>query len=103
MHSQVYEHVTDYLISYLGAAASIVNKDYLTAAGTILTVEARHTSYIRASLGESPFPTPFDTPLDFNEVYSLAAAFITGGSSPVKLPFQAFPTLTLQCTQYYYE
>ena len=88
---------------YLGAAASIVNKDYLTAAGSILTVEARHTSYIRASLGESPFPNPFDTPLDFNEVYSLAAAFITGGSSPVKLPFEAFPMLTLQCTQYYYE
>lgn len=98
-----------------------MDKDYLTAAGSILTVEARHTSYIRASLGESPFPTPFDTPLDFvssviprivkrslttenqNEVYSLASAFITGGSSPVKLPFQAFPALALQCTQYYYE
>lgn len=89
--------------AYLGAAASIVNKDYLTAAGSILTVEARHTSYIRASIGESPFPNPFDTPLDFNEVYSLAATFITGGTSPVKLPFMAFPTLTLQCTQYYYE
>ncbi|KAI4170287.1 MAG: hypothetical protein LQ343_005040 [Gyalolechia ehrenbergii] len=89
--------------AYLGAAASIVNKEYLTAAGSILTVEARHTSYIRASLGASPFPNPFDTPLDFNEVFSLAAAFITGGSSPVKLPFMAFPMLTLQCTQYYYE
>ncbi|KAI4106411.1 MAG: hypothetical protein L6R37_002209 [Teloschistes peruensis] len=89
--------------AYLGAAASIMNKDYLTAAGSILTVEARHTSYIRASLGESPFPAPFDTPLDFNQVYSLAAPFITGGSSPVTLPFMAFPTLALQCTQYYYE
>ncbi|KAA6414942.1 MAG: hypothetical protein FRX48_01693 [Lasallia pustulata] len=89
--------------AYLGAAASIMNPDYLTAAGSILTVEARHTSYIRASLGESPFPNPFDTPLDFNEVYSLASAFIVGGSSPVTLPFMAFPALTLQCTQYYYE
>ena len=51
--------------AYIGAAGSIVNKDYLTAAGTILSVEARHASYIRASLGESPFPNPFDTPLDF--------------------------------------
>ena len=80
-----------------------MNKDYLTAAGSILTVEARHTSYIRASLGESPFPAPFDTPLDFNQVYSLAAPFITGGKSPVMLPFMPFPALALQCTQYYYE
>ncbi|KAL8707747.1 MAG: hypothetical protein Q9220_007267 [cf. Caloplaca sp. 1 TL-2023] len=89
--------------AYLGAAASIMDKDYLTAAGSILTVEARHTAYIRASLGESPFPAPFDTPLDFNEVYSLAAPFITGGTSPVTLPFMAFPSLALQCSQYYYE
>ena len=89
--------------AYLGAAASIMDKDYLTAAGAILTVEARHASYIRAEIGESPFPNPFDTPLDFNEVYSLAGAFITGGSSPVTLPFMPFPALTLQCTQYYYE
>lgn len=89
--------------AYLGAAASIMNKDYLTAAGAILTVEARHSSYIRASLKQSPFPNPFDTPLDFNEVYSLASMFIVGGSSPVKLPFMAFPALTLECTQYYYE
>ena len=89
--------------AYLGAAASIMDKDYLTAAGAILTVEARHTAYIRSELKESPFPNPFDTPLDFNEVYSLAAPFITGGTSPVTLPFMPFPALTLECTQYYYE
>ncbi|KAL8731042.1 MAG: hypothetical protein Q9166_003693 [cf. Caloplaca sp. 2 TL-2023] len=90
--------------AYLGAAKDIMNKDYLTAAGSILAVEARHTSYIRASLGDrSPFPNPFDTPLGYNQVFSLAGAFITGGSSPVTLPFKAFPALTLQCSQYYYE
>lgn len=51
--------------SYIGAARDIMNKDYLDAAGTILAVEARHTSYIRASLNESPFPNPFDTPLKY--------------------------------------
>ena len=89
--------------AYLGAAASIMDKGYLTAAGSILTVEARHSSYIRSQLKESPFPNPFDTPLDFNEVYSLAAPFIVGGTSPVKLPFMPFPALTLQPSQYAYE
>ncbi|KAL8910014.1 MAG: hypothetical protein Q9171_004674 [Xanthocarpia ochracea] len=85
--------------AYIGAAKDIMNEEYLTAAGSILAVEARHTSYIRASLGKSPFPNPFDTPLGYNKVFSLAGAFITGGSSPVMLPFQAFPALTLQCSQ----
>lgn len=89
--------------AYLGAAAEIADPAYLTAAGSILTVESRHSAYIRASLGESPFPAPFDTPLDFDEVYSLASPFITGGTSPVALPFMAFPPAALQCTQYYYE
>jgi len=32
---------------------------------SILSIEARHTSYLRAGLAETPFPNPFDTPLDF--------------------------------------
>ncbi|KAI9880970.1 MAG: hypothetical protein M1830_009464 [Pleopsidium flavum] len=82
--------------AYLGAAADIMSKEYLTDAGSILTVEARHSSYIRAALGEVPFPSPFDVPLTFDEVYTLAAPFIVScPSSNPKLPVKAFPMLAL--------
>jgi len=81
--------------AYLGAAADIMSAAYLTAAGSILTVESRHSSYIRASLGESPFPSPFDVPLTLDEVYTLAAPFIVScPSTNPTLPVKAFPTLT---------
>lgn len=85
--------------AYLGAAASIVDKTYLTVAGSILTVEARHSSYLRASQRQSPFPQPFDNPLDFDEVYTLAAPFIVScpASNPT-LPVKAFPSLTVTST-----
>lgn len=85
--------------AYLGAAASIASKAYLTVAGSILTVEARHSAFIRNSISEVPFASPYDTPLDFDEVYTLAAPFITGcpanntGLLPATL--KAFPSLSL--------
>ena len=72
---------------------------YLTDAGSILTVESRHSAYIRAALSESPFPSPFDVPLDFDEVYTLAAPFIVScPSSNAALPVKAFPSLALGTT-----
>jgi len=85
--------------AYLGAAADIMDKAYLTDAGSILTVESRHSAYLRAALSESPFPSPFDTPLDFDEVYTLAAQFIVScPSTNAALPVKAFPELTLGTT-----
>jgi len=82
--------------AYLGAANRIASKAYVTAAGSILTVESRHSAYIRSALHESPFPAPFDVPLDFNPVYSLAAQFIVScPASNGKLPFTAFPALAV--------
>jgi rubrerythrin len=81
--------------AYLGAAAVIADKKYVPIAGSILTVEARHSSYIRAVLNQLPFPKPYDTPLNFNQVFSLAAQFVTAfGEGTPELPFMAFPPLS---------
>ncbi|KAH0538199.1 hypothetical protein FGG08_005168 [Glutinoglossum americanum] len=82
--------------AYLGAAAQIMSGDILTAAGSILTVEARHSAFLRSALQESPFPQPFDVPLSLDEVFTLAAGFIVScpADNP-KLPVKAFPTLVL--------
>lgn len=88
--------------AYLGAAQYITSKEYLTAAGAILTVEARHSAYLRDNQRpqrESPFPSPFDIPLDFDEVYSLAAGFITGcpaGNAKLLPALKAFPALAVK-------
>lgn len=59
--------------AYLGAAAYISNPEYLTAAGAILTTESRHSAWLSSAVNKgSPWSGPFDTPLDFDEVYSLA-------------------------------
>ncbi|KAK4051952.1 hypothetical protein OIV83_002657 [Microbotryomycetes sp. JL201] len=85
--------------AYLGAAPDITDKAYLAAAGSVLTVEARHTSYLNEVFGETGFPVPFDTSLDYAQVYSLAAPFIvpnscgTSGSLPSAI--KAFPALTV--------
>lgn len=85
------------IAAYLGAAANITSPAYLTDAGSILTVESRHDAYIRSELKLSPFPGPFDTPLDFNEVYTLAAQFIAScPSTNAALPVKAFPSLTFE-------
>ncbi|ROW01398.1 hypothetical protein VPNG_07579 [Cytospora leucostoma] len=82
--------------AYLGAAGAIADKTYLGAASSILTVEARHSSFLREALHTPIAGKPYDTPLDFKAVYSLAAQFITGvpGGGGPALPFSAFPPLT---------
>ena len=80
--------------AYTGAAALITDKEYLTPAAAILVTEAKHTSLQRYVLGKIAPDNPYGTPLNPNEVFTLAAAFITKcPSDNYKLPFKAFPTL----------
>lgn len=66
----------------------------LTAASSILTVESRHDSYLRAGVGASPFPTPFDTALTAVFAFNLAQMFIV--ECPVQLPIIQLPKLLLK-------
>ncbi|KAG8729481.1 hypothetical protein FRC12_020949 [Ceratobasidium sp. 428] len=88
--------------AYLGAAKFISNKDYLTAAAAVLTTESRHSAWVSSSVNMgAPWSGAFDTPLSLNQVYSLAAAFITDcPSSNPSLPVKAFPALTVSTASY---
>ncbi|BGO93362.1 hypothetical protein NBRC10512_005528 [Rhodotorula toruloides] len=86
--------------AYLGAAGDIQSKEYLAAAGSILTVEARHASYLNEINGASGFPDAYDSPLDYAQVYSLAAPIIIpntcGKAAPLPASIQKFPALALK-------
>jgi rubrerythrin len=62
--------------AYDGAGQYIDDGDLLTAAGSIVAVEARHASYLNLLNGEIPFPAAFETPLSMDEVLEIAGPFI---------------------------
>ena len=62
--------------AYDGAGQFITDPELLTAAGSIVAVEARHASYLNLLTGQSPFPAAFETPLTMDEVLEIAGPFI---------------------------
>ena len=62
--------------AYDGAAQFLTDPELLTAAGSIVAVEARHASYINLLTGELPFPAAFESPLTMEEVLEIAGPFI---------------------------
>ncbi|KAK3203657.1 hypothetical protein GRF29_106g200552 [Pseudopithomyces chartarum] len=82
--------------AYLGAAPLVNSSDVLTAAATIVTVEARHQAFIRVASGAEPVPAAFDTPLGPRAVFTLAAQFINSCPEGSNLNIQAFPSIALQ-------
>lgn len=62
--------------AYNGAAPMIESKEVLTAAGSIVQVEARHAAAIRLQNGTEPSPAAFDPPLDEAQVLKAVEPFI---------------------------
>lgn len=82
--------------AYLGAAADITTKAYLTAAGSILVTEALHQAAQRNAVGEIPMANVFGTPMGINAVYTIASQFIKScPSTNAPLPVMAYPSLSL--------
>lgn len=74
--------------AYLMAAPAISNKDYLAAAGSILTIEARHAGFLDVLLG-APISAngAFDKPMTQADIVAAASPFIAslnGGPDPSK-------------------
>ncbi|GAA6064198.1 hypothetical protein JCM10212_004201 [Sporobolomyces blumeae] len=91
--SQVIEGVG--VSAYLGAAGDISNANYTTAAASILTVEARHNSFVRLLNQYTPSPQAFDTPLSASNVVGIVTPFFTScpeGSGPT---IQAPPSISV--------
>ena len=79
--------------AYLGAAPFLLSGQYLAAAGSIATVEARHSGFINTWLHD-PITAPatdddanpsFDVPMSSDQVVAAAGGFITSlnGGPPV--------------------
>ncbi|KAJ0299318.1 hypothetical protein CaCOL14_004171 [Colletotrichum acutatum] len=81
--------------AYLGAAPLVKDKAILGAAGSILTIEARHQTFIRAASKQIAIPQAFDAPLGVRAVFSLAAPFIVSCPQGSNLALQPFPKLTM--------
>ncbi|KZT27059.1 hypothetical protein NEOLEDRAFT_1061792 [Neolentinus lepideus HHB14362 ss-1] len=81
--------------AYLGAAHLLDDASLLTAAATILTVEARHQTILNILSGSgTAIPNAFDLALSPSEVLAIAGPFISGCDVGVA----ANPTLTVTNT-----
>jgi hypothetical protein len=82
--------------AYLGGATLITDPVLLAAAGSILTVEARHQTILNVLSGTgTAIPAAFDIPLAPNEILAIAGPFFDG---PCDLGVPANPTLAITNT-----
>lgn len=62
--------------AYDGAGQYLQNMDLITAAGSIVAVEARHASYLNLITGAEPFPEAFEQAKSPDEILEIATPFI---------------------------
>ena len=92
--------------AYLGMETFFNTSSYLVAANTIMTVEARHSGFIRYNaLKQKPHPSPYDIPLDFDSIHTLIEPYIldcplTDAQMPPITGVKAFPLVGYQNTTY---
>ncbi len=65
--------------AYLGALPLISDKNIRSVAGTIFTIEARHTAAFRALNRRDPAPVAFERPLTPQQVVSAISPFVVEG------------------------
>ena len=68
--------------AYLGGASLVSDPVLLTAAASILTVEARHQTILNVLNGGSAIPQAFDIAFTPSEVLAIASPFISGCEIP---------------------
>ncbi|KAJ7087701.1 ferritin-like domain-containing protein [Mycena crocata] len=82
--------------AYTGTAQYFTDKSYLTASASVLATEARHASWVASAVNKyAVWSGVLDVPLVLNQVYSIAAVFITDC-----LPRRGLPNLTVKTTRY---
>ncbi|KAA1478046.1 hypothetical protein DENSPDRAFT_885585 [Dentipellis sp. KUC8613] len=83
--------------AYSGSAHYLNKSDLLTVAASILATEARQSTWINNAIrGANPWSTAFETPLDLNQVFTLASGVIVScpSSNPAIPPVSLNPPLT---------
>ncbi len=65
--------------AYLGALPLISDKNLRSVAGTIFTIEARHTATFRALNHKIPAPVAYETPLTPQQVVGAISPFVVEG------------------------
>ncbi|KAI4188941.1 MAG: hypothetical protein L6R41_001827 [Letrouitia leprolyta] len=80
--------------SYIGLLANLGKSQYLQLFLSILAVEARHSSYIRATLKLDPFPSPYETPINLDETNTLVKLFTVSCPQQDPIPLKNYPTLS---------